>query len=583
MKPRQIKKKSPYSPKDKKFYPSALFLIPANTQGHGMTYYIFITGGVVSSLGKGIATSAIAALLQLHNLKIRIRKLDPYLNIDPGTMNPMQHGEVYVTEDGAETDLDLGHYERFTGVQSEKTDNVTAGKIYSTILSKERKGDYLGNTVQTIPHVTDEIKKFITYHKDEDIILCEIGGTVGDIESLPFLESIRQLRCDLGRHKTFFIHLTLLPYMDTTQELKTKPTQHSVKELLSIGIQPDLLICRSKIPIPFAEKQKIASFCNVELSHVIESKDLATVYQLPLEFKKQKIDEHILQYFQLKPPVPPNLDKWHTLVRKTLDPKRILQVGIIGKYTQLPDSYKSLIEALSHGGLSHDTAIDLKLIDSAELETDSYPTILKNLHGIIVPGGFGSRGISGKINAIHYARTHHVPFLGICLGMQLAVLEIAKNVLHLPDASSVEFNKNAINPIVGYMSSWMKEDQNIQRSLNDNLGGTMRLGSYPCIIAKHSLAHRIYQKEKIFERHRHRYEINYTYQDLFQSTHLLFSGFSPDGLLPEIIELPYHVHPWFIAVQFHPELKSNPFAPHPLFVSFVEAGLSFQKNNPSHA
>jgi len=533
-----------------------------------MARYVFVTGGVVSSLGKGLSSASLASLLQLRGFKVRIRKLDPYLNVDPGTMNPFQHGEVFVTDDGAETDLDIGHYERFTGISATKSDNITTGAIYSDIIRKERKGDYLGGTVQVVPHVTDRIKKFISASvKDEDFIICEIGGTVGDIESLPFLEAIRQFSNDVSRKNSLFIHLTLVPYLKASGELKTKPTQHSVKELRSLGIQPDIIICRSEKNIPNKERKKISLFCNVDYKNVIETIDVRTIYEAPISFYKEKLDERVLSYFNIKSKKSPNLKKWKNITSNILGSRKDVNIGIIGKYVHLKDAYKSLDEALTHGGIFNNLKVNLKRIDSESLKIKNLESQLKNVSGILIPGGFGKRGSEGKIAAIKYARLHNIPFFGICFGMQMAIIEIARNLLNIKNASSSEFGSNC-TPVVGLLDEWQKGKKIIKGS-EKNLGGTMRLGLYEAKLKKNSLISRIYASNKIKERHRHRYEVNLKYKDKFEKKGLIFSALSPDGSLPEIIEL--KDHPWFIGVQFHPEFKSRPFTPHPLFTSFVKA------------
>jgi len=533
-----------------------------------MARYIFVTGGVVSSLGKGLSSASLAALLQLRGFKVRVRKLDPYLNVDPGTMNPFQHGEVFVTDDGAETDLDIGHYERFTGISATQSDNITTGGIYSDIIKKERRGDYLGGTVQVVPHVTDRIKKFISHNiKDEDFIICEIGGTVGDIESLPFLEAIRQFSNDIGRKNSLFIHLTLVPYLKASEELKTKPTQHSVKELRSLGIQPDIIICRSERVIPKAERKKISLFCNVHIDNVIETVDVRTIYEAPISFHKEKLDDQVLSYFNIKNKKSPNLSKWKIITSKVLNPRNNVNIGIIGKYVNLKDAYKSLDEALIHGGISNNLKVDLKRIDSENLKSENIKPLLKDVSGVLIPGGFGKRGSEGKIAAIKYARLNNIPFFGICFGMQMAIVEAARNLLNIKNASSSEFGNNC-TPVVGLLDEWQK-GKKIFKGSAKSLGGTMRLGLYEAILKNNSLISKIYSMKKIKERHRHRYEVNIKYKDEFEKKGLIFSALSPDGLLPEIIELKNH--PWFIGVQFHPEFKSRPFTPHPLFSSFVKA------------
>ena len=533
-----------------------------------MARYVFVTGGVVSSLGKGLSSASLASLLQLRGFKVRVRKLDPYLNVDPGTMNPFQHGEVFVTDDGAETDLDIGHYERFTGIPATKSDNITTGGIYSDIIKKERRGDYLGGTVQVVPHVTDRIKKFISHNvKNEDFIICEIGGTVGDIESLPFLEAIRQFSNDTGKKNSLFIHLTLVPYLKASGELKTKPTQHSVKELRSLGIQPDIIICRSEREIPKIERKKISLFCNVPIPNVIETVDVKTIYEAPISFHKEKLDERVLSYFNIKNKKKPNLSRWKNITSKVLNPKTDVNIGIIGKYINLKDAYKSLDEALIHGGISNNVRVKLERIDSEHLDPKKIKPLLKNISGVLIPGGFGKRGTEGKIAAIKYARLNNIPFFGICFGMQMAVIEAARNLLNIKNASSSEFGNNC-TPVVGLLEEWQKGKKIFKGSEKD-LGGTMRLGLYDAIIKNNSLISKIYSEKRIKERHRHRYEVNIKYKKDFEKKGLIFSALSPDGTLPEIIEL--NNHPWFVGVQFHPEFKSRPFTPHPLFSSFIKA------------
>jgi len=541
-----------------------------------MARYVFVTGGVVSSLGKGLSSASLAALLQLRGFKVRIRKLDPYLNVDPGTMNPFQHGEVFVTDDGAETDLDIGHYERFTGISATKSDNITTGGIYSDIIKKERKGDYLGGTVQVVPHVTDRIKKFISQDiRNEDFIICEIGGTVGDIESLPFLEAIRQFSNDIGKKNSLFIHLTLVPYMKASGELKTKPTQHSVKELRSLGIQPDIIICRSEKQIPETERKKISLFCNVDIKNVIETIDVRTIYEAPISFHKEKLDDRVLSYFNIKIKKPPNLNKWKNITSKVLRSRKDVNIGIIGKYVNLKDAYKSLDEALIHGGISNNLKVNLTRIDSENLKINNVESLLKNVSGVLIPGGFGKRGSEGKIAAIKYARLNNIPFFGICFGMQMAVIESARNLLNIKNASTSEFGNNC-TPVVGLLEEWNK-GKKIFKGSEKNLGGTMRLGLYDAILKNNSLISKIYSMKKIKERHRHRYEVNIKYKDQFEKKGLIFSALSPDGMLPEIVELKNH--PWFIGVQFHPEFKSRPFTPHPLFSSFVKAAETNKGKN----
>ena len=533
-----------------------------------MARYIFVTGGVVSSLGKGLSSASLASLLQLRGFKVRIRKLDPYLNVDPGTMNPFQHGEVYVTDDGAETDLDIGHYERFTGISATKSDNITTGGIYSDIIKKERKGDYLGGTVQVVPHVTDRIKKFISNNvKNEDFIICEIGGTVGDIESLPFLEAIRQFSNDVSRKNSLFVHLTLVPYLKASGELKTKPTQHSVKELRSLGIQPDIIICRSEKNIPTNERKKISLFCNVDYKNVIETIDVKTIYEAPISFHKEKFDERVLSFFNIKTKKKPNLTKWKSITSNVLGSRKDVNIGIIGKYVNLKDAYKSLDEALAHGGISNNLKVKLTRIDSENLKKQNLKSLLSNVSGVLIPGGFGKRGSEGKIAAIKYARLNSIPFFGICFGMQMAIVEAARNLLNIKNASTSEFGNNC-TPVVGLLDEWQK-GKKIFKGTKKNLGGTMRLGSYDAILKNNSLISKIYSTKRIKERHRHRYEVNIKYKNEFEKKGLIFSALSPDGALPEIVELKNH--PWFIGVQFHPEFKSRPFTPHPLFSSFVKA------------
>ncbi|HLO74915.1 MAG TPA: CTP synthase [Magnetospirillum sp.] len=535
-----------------------------------MTRFIFITGGVVSSLGKGLASAALGACLQARGFKVRLRKLDPYLNVDPGTMSPYQHGEVYVTDDGAETDLDLGHYERFTGVASRKSDNITTGRIYSDVIARERRGDYLGATVQVIPHVTNAIKDFIKSDvTDEDFVLCEIGGTVGDIESLPFLEAIRQLGNELGRERTMFIHLTLLPYIPSAGELKTKPTQHSVKELLSVGIQPDLLMCRSDRDIPEGERKKIALFCNVRNQAVIPALDVDTIYQVPISYHEQGLDAEVCRHFHIDS-AEPKLDRWTNIVERVRQPEGEVTIAVVGKYTSLLDSYKSLAEALTHGGIANNVKVRLNWIDSQIFEREDVVQYLEPCHGILVPGGFGERGASGKIEAVKFARERKVPYFGICFGMQMAVIEAARNLADLPGASSTEFGP-CDEPVVGLMTEWLKGNALEKRNASGDMGGTLRLGAYDCHLKPGSRVREIYGSDVISERHRHRYEVNMDYRPVLEKSGLSFSGLSPDGVLPEIVEFPDH--PWFIGVQFHPELKSKPFDPHPLFTSFIAAAV----------
>ena len=532
--------------------------------------FIFITGGVVSSLGKGLASASLASLFISRGFKVRLRKLDPYLNVDPGTMSPYQHGECFVTDDGAETDLDLGHYERFTGVNSRKSDNVTTGKIYSQVLKKERRGDYLGATIQVIPHVTDAIKKFIISDiSDEDFMFCEIGGTVGDIESLPFIEAIRQLRNELGKENTCFVHVTLLPFINAAKELKTKPTQHSVKELQGMGIQPDILLCRTEMNIPEDQKKKIAQFCNVKEQAVIEAIDVNSIYEVPIAYHDAGFDKEILEYFSLYDKKSPDLSVWKKIISIQKSSEGEVNIGIVGKYTSIIDSYKSLIEAITHGGIANKTKINLVWIDSENI--DNVSNCFKDVHGIIVPGGFGERGSDGKILAINYARLNKIPFLGICLGMQLAVIEFARNVMNYENASSTEFGTTNF-PVISLLTEWETKKGKEKRDILSEYGGTMRLGSYECHLKQNSKIFDIYNNEIIHERHRHRYEVNLDLCDKFDEAGMFFAGMSPDNILPETLEL--NDHPWFIAVQFHPELKSRPFQPHPLFVSFINASLN---------
>ena len=538
--------------------------------------FIFVTGGVVSSLGKGICAASVAALLKAHNYKVRIRKLDPYLNVDPGTMNPLQHGEVFVTADGAETDLDLGHYERFTDVETKKSDNVTAGKIYSKLLRKERKGEYLGGTVQVIPHVTDLIKEFIYSDLgDEDFVIYEVGGTVGDIEGLPFFEAIRQVGNEIGREKALFVHVTLVPYISAAKELKTKPTQHSVKELRSIGIQPDILVCRSERKIPESDKKKIALFCNIKEKNVIEALDVKSIYEAPLKFREEYIDRRVLEHFNIENYPKAQLEDWNNLVKKIYSLKKEVNIAIVGKYVALKESYKSIIESLDHASFALGVKINCNFIDSKtvleEDYNDSKHWILKGNDAILVPGGFGDNGIEGKKVAIKYARENKIPFLGICLGMQLAILEFAENVLEIdsPYSSEKEGCHKEGTQLIGLMTEWDKEGEKEKRAGDSDLGGTMRLGNYPCVIEEGSKAFDIYGKKEILERHRHRYEVSVEHKQAFEEKNMKFSGLSPDGKLTEIIEL--EDHPFFVAVQFHPEFKTRPFRAHPLFIAFVDA------------
>jgi len=536
-----------------------------------MTRFIFITGGVVSSLGKGISAAALGALLQARGFKVRLRKLDPYLNVDPGTMSPYQHGEVFVTDDGAETDLDLGHYERYVGVASRKSDSVTTGRIYSTVIGRERRGEYLGATVQVIPHVTDAIKEFIqAVIDDEDFLLCEIGGTVGDIESLPFLEAIRQLGNELGRERACFVHLTLVPWINSAGELKTKPTQHSAKELLGVGIQPDILLCRCDRPIPEGARKKIALFCNLRESRVIPALDVDTIYAVPGAYHAEGFDREVCDHFGIAAPEP-DLSRWHAIVNGIRKPEGQVSIAIVGKYTHLPDSYKSLAEAMAHGGIANNVRVKIDWIDSEVFEAEHEALRqLEGVHGILVPGGFGERGTEGKIEAARFARERHVPYFGICFGMQMAVIEAARHMANLAGAGSTEFGP-CDHPVIGLMTEWMRGNEVEQRNAGGDLGGTMRLGAYDAVLDPESRVAEIYGADRISERHRHRYEVNSAYKDTLEAAGLRFSGMSPDGLLPEIVEIPDH--PWFIGVQFHPELKSRPFEPHPLFKSFVKAAL----------
>jgi CTP synthase len=535
-----------------------------------MTRFIFITGGVVSSLGKGLASAALGTLLQARGFKVRLRKLDPYINVDPGTMSPYQHGEVYVTDDGAETDLDLGHYERFTGVSSRQSDNITTGRIYSEVIAKERRGDYLGATIQVIPHVTDAIKEFVLSNlDDEDFILCEIGGTVGDIEGLPFLEAIRQLGNELGRERAMYLHLTLLPFIPTSGEVKTKPTQHSVKELLSVGIQADVLLCRADREIPEAECRKISLFCNVRQEAVIPALDVDTIYRVPISYHEGGLDDQVCRHFGIEAPAP-NLDGWREIVERATQPEGEVSIAVVGKYTGLIDAYKSLAEALAHGGIANNVRVKMNWIDSEIFEREDAVHHLEHVNGILVPGGFGERGSEGKVAAVSFARQRLVPYFGICFGMQMAVVEAARNLAGIDDAGSTEFGPTP-NPVVGLMTEWTRDGQLEQREEDGDKGGTMRLGAYECLVSPNSQVHQIYDSSMISERHRHRYEVNMNYEAQLAKAGMIFSGKSPDGTLPEIMELPDH--PWFIGVQFHPELKSKPFEPHPLFTSFIRAAV----------
>ena len=537
-----------------------------------MARFIFITGGVVSSLGKGLAGAALASLLQARGFKVRLRKLDPYINVDPGTMNPYEHGECYVTDDGAETDLDLGHYERFTGVPSRQSDNVTTGRIYQTVIRKERRGDYLGGTVQVIPHITNAIKEFATDNlEDEDFVLVEIGGTVGDIEGLPFLEAIRQLGYEL-QNDAVFVHLTLVPYIAAAKELKTKPTQHSVKELRSIGIQPDILLCRSEQPIPAGQRRKMGLFCNVPEEAVIQALDVRTIYEVPLSYHKEGFDEQVLKAFGIDDAPQPDLSKWENIVDRVLHPEGEVTIAVVGKYIELQDAYKSLTEALIHGGIANKVRVKITWLESELFEGDgvSPASVLEDAHAILVPGGFGERGAEGKIRAVQYAREENIPYFGICFGMQMAVIEGCRNLAGMPNAGTSEFGLYEPN-VVGLMTEWTRGNVTETRSADDDLGGTMRLGAYPCDLVADTKVSEIYGVSHIDERHRHRFEVNIAYKDVLEKVGYKFSGLSPDGELPEIVEITDH--PWFIGVQFHPELKSKPFAPHPLFESFIEAAV----------
>ncbi|WP_417476031.1 CTP synthase [Maricaulis sp.] len=536
-----------------------------------MPRYIFITGGVVSSLGKGLASAALGALLQARGYSVRLRKLDPYLNVDPGTMSPYQHGECYVTDDGAETDLDLGHYERFTGVPASQSDNITTGRVYQRIIERERRGDYLGATVQVIPHVTDIIKQFVLSDAgDADFVLCEIGGTVGDIEGLPFFEAIRQLGQELGHERAVFVHVTLLPFIKVAGEMKTKPTQHSVKELRSIGIQPDILLCRCEMPIPPGDKRKIGQFCNVRESAVIEGMDAASLYDVPLAYHKEGLDSEVLRCFGIGDAPEPDLTKWLKISQTIAEPDGEVTIGIVGKYVGLLDAYKSLIEALAHGGIANGVKVKLRWLDSEQFEKDDPFAPLEDVHAVLVPGGFGGRGAEGKVAAARFARERKIPFFGICYGMQMAVLEAARDLAGIEQATSSEINEGG-EPVIGLLTEWSRGNEVETRSEADDKGGTMRLGAYPAVLAEGSRVRAIYGTSHIEERHRHRYEVNIAYKPQLEAAGLIFSGMSPDGILPEIVEI--KDHPWFIGVQFHPELKSRPFEPHPLFASFVAAAL----------
>ncbi len=540
-----------------------------------MARYIFITGGVVSSLGKGLMAASLGALLQARGYRVRIRKFDPYLNVDPGTMSPYQHGEVYVTDDGAETDLDLGHYERFTGVSARQSDNVTSGRIYQTIIQRERRGDYLGATVQVIPHVTDAIKEFAQAETDDlDFVLCEIGGTVGDIKSLPFIEAIRQLRNEIGRENTLFVHVTLVPYIAAAGELKTKPTQHSVRELTSLGIQPDILLCRCEKPLPESERAKIAQFCNVRKEAVIPALDARSIYAVPMQYHREGLDSEVLRAFGITDAREPDLSRWVDIMERHEHPEGEVTIGVVGKYVGLQDAYKSLHEALVHGGLANRVKVHVKWLDAElfeKLPDDELAAVLEPMHGILVPGGFGERGSEGKISSVRFARERNVPFFGICLGMQMACIEAARNTSGITAASTTEFGETD-EPIVGLITEWMSESGLQKRSAEGDLGGTMRLGAFPAKLSGNSRVRGIYGTDMISERHRHRYEVNTAYHERLEQGGLVFSGMSPDGVLPEIVERPDHS--WFVGVQYHPELKSKPFDPHPLFASFIEAAVA---------
>ena len=545
-----------------------------------MARFIFITGGVVSSLGKGLASAALGALLQARGYSVRLRKLDPYLNVDPGTMSPFEHGEVFVTDDGAETDLDLGHYERFTGVCARMTDSVSSGRIYSNVLEKERRGNYLGKTIQVIPHVTDEIKEFIKIGEDEvDFMLCEIGGTVGDIEGLPFFEAIRQFSQDKQRGDCIFMHLTLLPFVKASGELKTKPTQHSVKELRSIGISPDLLVCRSEGSIPQKEREKLALFCNVRPESVISAKDLNSIYEAPISYHQEGLDQAVLDAFNITPAPKPDLSKWEDVKDRLNNPEGYVNVAIVGKYTQLEDAYKSIAEALTHGGMANRLEVKIKWVDAETFEKEDPEIHLSGFHAILVPGGFGERGTEGKIMAAKFAREHKIPYLGICLGMQTAVIESARNMAGISNAGSEEFDheagKRRFEPIIYHLKEWVQGNHKVSRNVEDDKGGTMRLGAYSAVLAEGSNVAKVYNSTDIEERHRHRYEVDINYRKELEKNGLIFSGMSPDGRLPEIVEL--SDHPWFIGVQFHPELKSKPFDPHPLFRDFIKAAKNISR------
>ena len=544
-----------------------------------MTRYVFITGGVVSSLGKGLTSAALGALLQARGYGVRLRKLDPYLNVDPGTLSPFEHGEVFVTDDGAETDLDVGHYERFTGVAASSLDSTSSGRIYQSVLDKERQGEYLGDTIQVIPHVTDEIKRFISQEfEDTDFMLCEIGGTVGDIEGLPFFEALRQFAQEHGPGSCVFIHVTLIPYLDVCNEIKTKPTQHSVKELRSIGIAPDILVCRSNLPIPDKERKKIALFCNVEPNAVISSPDLKSIYEAPTLYHEQGLDLAVLKAFGMTSFPEPNLKKWYEVKNRIANPEGKVRVAIVGKYTGLDDAYKSISEALTHGGIANRVEVETKWIRAEVFEEEDPAPYLTGCHAILIPGGFGKRGSEGKIKAAGFARKNNVPYFGICLGMQMAVIELVRNLLGIDSAGSEEFSLDdqensteELTPVIFYLKKWIQDGEKVTRAMGDDMGATMRLGAYPAKLIKGSLVERIYGSCEISERHRHRYEVDIKYKDRLETEGVVFSGLSPDGNLPEIMEL--KKHPWFVGVQFHPELKSQPFSPHPLFAGFIEAAI----------
>jgi len=544
---------------------------------NGGIKYIFVTGGVVSSLGKGLAAASIGALLEARGLKVTFLKLDPYINVDPGTMSPFQHGEVYVTDDGAETDLDLGHYERYTNVTTGQKNNYTSGRIYNNVITKERRGDYLGGTVQVVPHITDEIKRAITdIAMDENVVIVEIGGTIGDIESLPFIEAIRQLRYSLGRQNVLYIHLTLVPYIKAAEELKTKPTQHSVKELLSIGIQPNIIVCRCDRPIPKEMKRKIALFCNVEENAVIAAQDVETIYEVPLSLHKEGIDDRIVEALGLTT-TNNNLQMWESIVNRIKHPKKNVTIGLVGKYIDLKEAYKSLCEALTHGGIANDAKVNICWTDSEDIEAKGAQEILRGMDGILVPGGFGIRGVEGKISAVRYARENKIPYFGICLGMQCAVIEFSRSFLHLAKANSSEFDLHTPDPVIYLIEQWYDHRNKCiqKRDLSSDKGGSMRLGAYTCMLGKNTKAHQAYGKDEICERHRHRYEFNNTYREALEKAGLVISGISPDGELVEIVEL--KDHPWFLGCQFHPEFKSTPRNPHPLFTAFIGASLTYKE------